>query len=63
MNETALLILDGESSRRCFSIVEFSMLEPSAMHCRFKTDKGEILESHGQLISYTGNICCLPPQQ
>jgi len=55
------LKLYGESTTTRIEIVEFSMLEPSAWHCRFKTAGGEIKEAHGLPIDAEGAIDSLPP--
>jgi len=60
MNVT--IILRGESSETRVRITEFSMLEPSAFHCRFRNaEDGEVLEAHGLLISFEGDVDSLPP--
>lgn len=54
------LTLTGESSQTTFQVTHFAMLEPSTMHCRFTCADGRTLESHGQLITYIGDIDSLP---
>lgn len=55
------ITLRGESSSQTFEIVEFSMIEPSTTHIRFRTSDGRPLEAHGMTLEYRGDIDKLPP--
>jgi hypothetical protein len=54
------LTLHGEKESKTFEIVSFSMREPSTMHIRFQTKAGEVLDSHGCILTYKGDIDALP---
>jgi hypothetical protein len=60
-----VLTIQYEGQKEVWEISEFSMLEPSTFHCRFRIASGALAgqkrESHGGLITYTGDIDALPP--
>ena len=55
------LKLTGTTSTTTLEIIAFSMTEPSTYSCTFKTVDGQVLKSHGCLITYEGDINALPP--
>lgn len=56
-----ILTLHAESQSKSFDIVSFSMLEPSVYHVLFQTKDGQVLESRGAIVNYTGDLNALPP--
>lgn len=48
--KTVLLILRGEAETKKLEVDQFTMIEPSTMHIRFRTIGGEVLEAHGLLV-------------